>query len=240
MSDPKTMATAGLAIVFVALALLEIWRPMRHAARARWPINLGLGLASMLLVRMLSMAGPMAAALWAQSQGVGLFNLVDVPGWLVILATIITMDFAIYWQHRAMHMVQWGWALHRLHHADTGFDVTTGVRFNPGEALVSMLYKAAIVLMLGASPAAVIMFEAYLALFSLFEHANLRLPAPLDAMLRRFWVTPAVHAIHHSAHGQDHNHNYGFAIGVWDHLFGTYLAQAAGPKIGLPTRVAPD
>ncbi|MEQ1725419.1 MAG: sterol desaturase family protein [Sphingopyxis sp.] len=240
MNDPKTLASVALATAFIAIALAELWRPMRAATRARWPLNLALGLASMLLVRMLSIAGPLSAALWAQAHGVGLLNAVALPNWLAIPLAIITLDFAIYWQHRAMHIIPWGWALHRLHHADTGFDVTTGVRFNPAEALVSMLYKAVLVMLLGASPLIVIVFEAYLALFSLFEHANLRLPATFDTMLRRFWVTPAVHSIHHSAHGQDHNHNYGFAIGAWDHLFGTYLPSATGANIGLPTRVAAD
>lgn len=240
MNDPKTLASAVLAACFVALALLEHWRPVRAATRSRWPLNLGLGLASMLLVRLASVAGPLGAALWAQAHGVGLFNAVALPNWLVIPLAIIALDFAIYWQHRALHVMPWGWALHRLHHADAGFDVTTGVRFNPAEALVSMLYKSLVVLLLGANPLTVIVFEGYLALFSLFEHANLRLPAKLDSALRSFWVTPAVHAIHHSAHGQDHNHNYGFAIGLWDHLFGTYLAQAAGPNIGLPHRGPSD
>lgn len=234
MNDPKIMATVALAGVFIALALLEVWRPVRTAARGRWPLNLGLGLASMLLVRLMGMAGPLAAALWAQTNSFGLLNQIAAPIWLAIPATIIIMDFAIYWQHRAMHIIPWGWALHRLHHADTGFDVTTGVRFNPGEALVSMVYKSAIAAVLGASPLIIIAFETYLALFSLFEHANLRLPTRLDTTLRRFWVTPAVHSIHHSAHGQDHNHNYGFAIGLWDHAFGTYLGSASGPNIGLP------
>ncbi|MEQ1687213.1 MAG: sterol desaturase family protein [Sphingopyxis sp.] len=240
MNDPKIMATAALASVFIVLALLEIWQPMRIAARSRWPLNLALGLASMLLVRLASIAGPLSAALWAEGHGVGLLNQFTCPAWLAIPLAIIAMDFAIYWQHRAMHAVPWGWVLHRLHHADAGFDVTTGVRFNPLEALVSMLYKAAIAALLGASPLTVITFEAYLALFSLFEHANLRLPAKLDAVLRPIWVTPAVHAIHHSSHGQDHNHNYGFAIAVWDHLFRTYLSAATGPNIGLPHRGQSD
>lgn len=234
MNDPKIMATTALAAIFIVLALLETWRPVRAAARGRWPVNLGLGALSLLIGRLSGIFGPLAAAWWAQAHGIGLFNMVHTPQYISIPAIIIFMDFAIYWQHRAFHIFGWGWALHRLHHADTGFDVTTGVRFNPGEALLSMLYKATIVAMLGVNPLMVIAFETYLALFSLFEHANLRLPARLDTALRRFWVTPSVHSIHHSAHGQDHNHNFGFAIGLWDHAFGTYQSGASGPNIGLP------
>lgn len=229
-----------LILLFAALALAEVWRPARAAQRRRWPINLTFGLANAGLVRLLSAAAPVTAALWAQGNGVGLFNAVVMPLWVEVMLVIVAMDFAIYWQHRALHVLPWGWALHRLHHADTDFDVTTGVRFHPGEALLSMLYKAALIILLGASPVAALAFEAYLAIGSMIEHANIRLPTRVDAALRRIWVTPDVHRIHHSAHGEDHNHNYGFAIGLWDRWFGTYRVAPSGPKIGLPQAAGAD
>ena len=237
---PTWAVPAGLAALFVLLALVEIWRPARGAQRGRWPLNLGLGLANAVGVRLLAVAAPVAAAGWAQGSDVGLFNVVGLPLWAEIILVIVAMDFAIYWQHRAMHVLPWGWALHRLHHADADFDVTTGVRFHPGEALLSMLYKAALVVLLGASPVAALAFEAYLAVGSMIEHANIRLPARADAALRRIWVTPDVHRVHHSAHGEDHNHNFGFAIGLWDRWFGTYRATPSGPKIGLPQAAGAD
>lgn len=223
-----------LASLFVALALAEVWRPMRAAQRGRWPVNIALGLGNVLLVRLLAVAAPAAAALRAEAQGIGLFTILGPPLWLEIILAIIALDFAIYWQHRAMHVLPWGWALHRLHHADADFDVTTGIRFHPGEAFVSMLYKGALVILLGASLPAVLAFEAWLAVGSLIEHSNIRLPARFDAAIRRVWITPAVHSIHHSAHGQDHNHNFGFAIGLWDRWFGTWQDAPSGPNIGLP------
>ncbi len=220
--------------VFAALALLELWRPAHAASRQRWWPNLALGIGNSVLLRLLAIAGPLAAAHWAATQGLGLFAVLQFGGWLAIVVSIILLDMALYWQHRAMHRFAWGWALHRLHHADTAFDVSTGVRFNPAEALVSMLYKSAIVIALGLPAAAVLAFEAWIAVFSLFEHSNIALPRRIDGRLQRVWVTPAMHRVHHSAHGEDHNHNYGFAIGLWDHLFGTYQRAATGPKIGLP------
>ncbi len=229
-----------LIALFGLLALAEVWRPMRTARRGRWPVNIALGLANVALVRLLAVAAPAAAALWAEAQGYGLFNALpsllglSVPLWLEMILAVIVLDFAIYWQHRAFHALPWGWVLHRLHHADRDFDVTTGIRFHPGEALVSMLYKGALVILLGVSLPAVLLFEAWLAAGSLIEHSNIRLPARLDAALRRFWVTPSAHSIHHSAHSQDHNHNFGFAIGLWDRWFGTWRDAPIGPNIGLP------
>ncbi|MEY4270078.1 MAG: hypothetical protein RLZZ58_1294 [Pseudomonadota bacterium] len=229
-----TPALFILPALFAALALAEAWVPARAAARGRWPVNLALGAANLLLVRTLALAGPVAAAAWAAGHRWGVLNQLALPGWAEALLTVILLDLAIYGQHRALHRMPWGWALHRLHHADGDFDVTTGVRFHPGEALVSMLYKSACIVALGAPLAAVMLFELYLAAGSLCEHANVRVPPRLDRALRRVWVTPAMHRIHHSAHGQDHNHNYGFAIALWDHLFATYREVASGPNIGLP------
>ena len=218
------------------VALAEVVRPDRPAERRRWLVNFGLGLLNAVLVRLTSGAAPAGVAVMAGAANYGLLRQVDLQLPIVIIIAIIVMDFAIYWQHRLLHSVRWGWALHRLHHADGAMDVSTAVRFNPAEALVSMLYKSALTLFLGLPLVAVLAFEAWLAVGSVIEHANLRLPPRVDAALRRVWVTPAMHRVHHSAHGQDHNHNYGFALSIWDHLFGTHLAQPSGQQIGLPLR----
>lgn len=219
---------------FAALAVAEAVRPDRPARRNRWPVNLGLGIVNLLLVRILAIAAPAGAAIWASAHGIGLFRQIDLSEWLVVAVAVIILDLALYWQHRALHRFGWGWAIHRLHHADAALDVSTAVRFNPVEALVSMLYKSLVVIVLGLPVAAIFAFEAWIALGSLFEHSNLRLPAAFDRSLRRFWVTPAMHRVHHSAHGDDHNHNFGFAIAIWDRLFATYRAEESGPIIGLP------
>lgn len=232
------VAPAIILAVFGVLMALELWRPVGDAPRSRWPVNLGLALVNLLLTRLLSIAGPIAAAAWAEVHGVGLFHWLSLDSALAIPLGIILLDGAIYWQHRAMHVFAWGWALHRLHHADGAMDVSTGVRFHPGEALLSMLYKALLALLLGLPVAVIALFELWIAVFSLFEHSNFRLPDRADRLIRAVWVTPAMHRIHHSAHGEDHNHNYGFAIGLWDHLFATYRAMPSGPNIGLPLRPA--
>ncbi len=223
-----------IAAMLVLVALAEVARPDRAAARGRWAVNFGLGLVNALLVRLASVAAPAGVAVLADTFNYGLLRQVDLPLPLVIIIAIIAMDFAIYWQHRLFHATRWGWFLHRLHHADRAMDVSTAVRFNPAEALVSMLYKSALTLFLGLPLVAVLAFEVWLAVGSIIEHANLRLPARADASIRRVWVTPAMHRVHHSAHGDDHNHNYGFALSIWDHLFGTHRMAPSGQQIGLP------
>jgi sterol desaturase/sphingolipid hydroxylase (fatty acid hydroxylase superfamily) len=219
---------------FLLIAALELISPARRPKRGRWPLNIGLGALNLGLVRLASIAGPFALASLAAQQGFGLFNQFALPGALTTILVIILMDFAIYWQHRASHRFGWFWALHKLHHADRDFDITTGLRFHPGEALLSMLYKGAVGALLGAPPEAMLAFEVYIAVGSMIEHGNIALPPRLERVLRTFWVTPAMHTIHHSAIGDDHNHNYSFALSFWDRLFGTYLAHSDSKAIGLP------
>jgi sterol desaturase/sphingolipid hydroxylase (fatty acid hydroxylase superfamily) len=227
----------SLAIIlttFVLIAALELISPARAAVRKRWPLNIGLGALNLLLVRLASVAGPFAFASLAAQQDFGLLNQITLPPAVATIIVIVLMDFAIYWQHRASHRFGWFWALHKLHHADADFDITTGLRFHPGEALLSMLYKGAVGALLGAPPEAMLAFEVYIAVGSMIEHGNIALPPRLERIIRRFWVTPAMHSVHHSASGDDHNHNFSFALSLWDRLFGTYRAHSNGHKIGLP------
>jgi sterol desaturase/sphingolipid hydroxylase (fatty acid hydroxylase superfamily) len=220
--------------VAAVLIVAELLFPARPAQRQRWPLNIGLGALTLLIGRLASAVGALSAAIWAQQSGVGLFNF--LPGFDAgkVVLTVILMDMAVYWQHRAFHRFGWMWRWHKLHHADTAMDISTGVRFHPGEILISVGWKSAAVIALGAPPEAVPIFEAWLMLGSLIEHSNVRLPQRLDRIARTIWVTPAMHAVHHSAHDRDAEHNFGFAIGLWDHLFGSYRAVSSGPTIGLP------
>ncbi len=154
----------------------------------------------------------------------GLFGL---PGWIEFLIAIIVLDLAIYLQHVLFHAAPLLWRLHRMHHQDLDFDVTTGARFHPIEILLSMGIKLMVIAALGPSAAAVLVFEALLNGMAMFNHANAKLPLGLDAILRMFVVTPDMHRVHHSVLPNETNSNFGFNLSVWDRLFGTYRAQPA-------------
>ena len=147
---------------------------------------------------------------------------IALPEFAIFLISLILLDLAIYIQHVIFHKVPLLWRLHRVHHADTGFDVTTGVRFHPGEIIFSMFYKLILVLLLGPSAAAVLIFEVLLSSSSLFTHANARMPRNMDSLLRWFIVTPDMHRIHHSDQTDEALTNFGFNLSLWDRLFGTY------------------
>jgi len=163
----------------------------------------------------------------------GLFNLVEVHPAVALLASIIVLDAAIYLQHVMFHAVPLLWRLHRVHHADLDFDVTTGARFHPVEILLSMLIKFAVIVLLGPPLAAVVIFEVLLNAMAMFNHSNVRMPLVLDGLLRRAIVTPDMHRVHHSHLADETNSNFGFNLSVWDHIFGTYRAQPAAGHTGM-------
>jgi sterol desaturase/sphingolipid hydroxylase (fatty acid hydroxylase superfamily) len=223
---------AAFAGIFAVMALLELALPRRVPGQgkgARWFTNLTIAGIDSLVVRAMAMlAAPVAAvaaAAWAQTQGWGVLNWLDWPGWFKIVMAMIALDLAIYGQHVASHKIPLIWRLHKVHHTDVDFDVTTALRFHPVEIALSMLWKICVVLALGASPWAVVLFEVTLNGCAMFNHANLALPLWLDRVVRLFIVTPDMHRVHHSIHRSEHDSNYGFNLSIWDRLFRTYTAQ---------------
>ena len=178
----------------------------------------------------LSDGGRGAFATLAAERGWGLLNTFAVPYWAALVLAVVALDFAIYLQHVMFHAVPALWRLHRVHHADPDFDITTGARFHPIEIVLSMLIKLAVIAVLGAPAAAVLIFEVLLNGTAIFNHANLRLPPGVDRILRRFVVTPDMHRIHHSMEVVEANTNFGFNLPWWDRLFGTYRAATHLPQ----------
>lgn len=226
----RTAIVAAVALVLLTAELLWAARPAVRGAR--WRLNLGLGLLNLLLGFSLSAIAALAAAGWAEANGVGLLHWIDAPAWLAIPIAIGLLDMAVYWQHRILHAHPLLWALHRTHHRDEAMDLTTGVRFHPGEMIVSGLWKAMVVITLGASPIAVLVFETILTSASLWEHANVRLSDRIDRRLRNLLVTPAMHLIHHGRDGDDMRTNFGFSTSLWDRLFGSYREHATSTRLG--------
>jgi len=135
----------------------------------------------------------------------------------------------IYLQHVMVHAIPVLWRLHRVHHADLDYDVTTGARFHPIEILLSMVIKIGTIMVLGPPLVAVVIFEVILNATAMFNHSNVRLPLGLDSVLRWFLVTPDMHRVHHSVEDDETNSNFGFSLPWWDRLFGTYRDQ---PRAG--------
>lgn len=236
-SQPETIRTAVFLGIFAAMAAWETVAPLRRSALPRlirWSNNLALLLTGNLLLRLILPLGAAGFAALAQARGWGLLGLVQWPGWLELVLAFIVLDLAIYTQHRLFHAVPLLWRLHRVHHADTAFDVTTALRFHPLEIALSMAIKLAVIALIGASPSAVLLFEIVLNGAAMFNHGNVTLPPWIERPLRRVIVTPDMHRIHHSTLMEEANSNYGFNLSCWDRLFASYTAAPSRPQESMP------
>lgn len=214
--------------IFIVMALWELAAPRRELKTSkpvRWLSNLGIVAINTFLVRFLFPTAAVGMAFVAKEGGWGFFNNVEISQWFAIAISVIFLDSVIYFQHVLFHGVPALWRLHRVHHTDLDYDVTTGARFHPIEIILSMLIKLAVVIAIGAPPVAVLLFEIILNGTAMFNHSNVRLPIAIDQVLRGIIVTPDMHRVHHSVEDHEANSNFGFALSVWDHAFGTYLAQ---------------
>ena len=228
-----------LGFFFGILALIALWevlaprRPLAVPKASRWANNLGLVFLNTLLLRLLFPAAVVGTAAFAAQHGWGMLNYFDAPFWIAVAVSVVAMDFAIYLQHVMLHAVPALWRLHRVHHADLDYDVTTGARFHPIEIILSMLIKLATVAVLGPPVVAVVIFEVLLNATAMFNHGNLRLPSQLDRVLRWLVVTPDMHRVHHSVEDDEANSNFGFSLPWWDRLLGTYKDQPRGGHEGM-------
>lgn len=231
---------AGLLALFSALEFVipakERVKPRLH----RWGTNLGLLVSSSVLVRILLPLAATAFAFDMQARGFGLFNWLNLPVWLEVVLAIVLLDFAVWFQHVIMHFTPPLWAFHKVHHVEEDLDASTGIRFHPGEMLFSFGFKLVAIGLIGAPALAVFLFEVILNAASLFEHASIRIPTPIDSALRKVIVTPDMHRVHHSVYEDETNSNFGFCLSAWDRLFKTYRAQPrdghADMKLGLNER----
>lgn len=218
--------------IFIVMAIWELLAPRRAltvSKTVRWLNNLGLVFFNSLVIRLLFTAAAVGVAVFAQQNAWGIFNLYQVPFWITLIISVVAMDFVIYLQHVMVHAVPALWRLHRVHHADLDYDLTTGARFHTLEIILSMLIKFATIIVLGPPVVAVVIFEVLLNATAMFNHANVRLPLKLDRWLRWIVVTPDMHRVHHSVEADEANSNFGFNLPWWDRLFGTYRDQ---PRAG--------
>lgn len=236
LSNEPFVRLAAFGSVFTLMAIWEVLAPRRNQViprATRWPSNIGVVILDTAIVRILFPTTAVGLALLAEAQGFGLFNAWKVPYALSVVASVAILDFVIYLQHVLFHAVPSLWRLHRMHHADLEFDLTTGARFHPIEIMLSMLIKLAVIAALGAPAVAVLIFEVLLNATAMFNHSNVRLPARVDRLLRWFVVTPDMHRVHHSVVVRETNSNFGFNLPWWDRLFGTYRAQPAAGHVDM-------
>jgi sterol desaturase/sphingolipid hydroxylase (fatty acid hydroxylase superfamily) len=228
-------------VLFGAMAVWEMAAPRRMLATGkagRWFSNLVIVFINTILVRVIFPVMPVALAVVAGARGWGLLNRIDAPQWLEFIIALLLLDLAVYLQHVMYHVLPPLWRLHLVHHADLDIDVTTGLRFHPVEAIISLMVRLSVVSVIGPDPLAVAVYEIALNGMVMFNHGNVRIPAGADGILRYLAVTPDMHRVHHSAAIRETNSNFGFILSWWDRIFGTYREQPAAGHDGMTIGLA--
>ena len=234
--NESLVRAAAFVLSLGILTILEFIIPKRPSERgklSRWSGNVANSFLNTFVLRILLPIVPALTAVRAAESGIGLFNYYPLPRVFVIIASILLLDLVIYFQHRLFHRFDLLWRLHRMHHTDRFLDASTALRFHVLEIALSLLIKVGAILLLGAPPEAVILFEIILNSAAMFNHANLFLTGRFDRVLRRVLVTPDMHFVHHSRKREEMNSNYGFSLSWWDLLFRTYTESPAGGNPGM-------
>lgn len=227
--------------IFAAMAAFELFLPRRELTLGRgrrWLTNLAIVATDTAVLRIVFPMAAVGIALWASEGGYGLFAMAGMPVWIAAVLGFVILDFAVWAEHWASHKIPLLWRIHKMHHADRDIDVTTALRFHPLEILISMAWKAAVVVAFGIPVLAVLVFEVVLNGAAMFNHANVRLPGWLDRGLRLLIVTPDMHRVHHSVIRSETDSNYGFNLSIWDRLFRTYVDQPREGHMGMTIGLA--
>jgi sterol desaturase/sphingolipid hydroxylase (fatty acid hydroxylase superfamily) len=230
MNSEATVRLTVFISIFAVMAIWEFLQPARTTLLSRsirWRSNVAIVVIGALMSRIVLPGALVGVALWSESINLGLFYTLSLPLWVTITISVLLLDIVIYWQHRWFHRIPLLWRLHKVHHADSHVDTTTGLRFHPIEIVLSLFIKALVVAVLGVPAIAVVIFEVALNGFAIFNHANIRLPRKLDDVVGKVLVTQRLHRIHHSQRWQESNSNFGFSVTWWDKLFGSYTHEAS-------------
>jgi len=221
----RLIASLGIFFIMICWEYFSPRRAQQISRKQRWPVNLGLAVFNMTVMRLTVGGVAYLSAVAAAKNSWGLLNLFAAPEWLSIIFTLLFLDFAIYCQHIVSHKWSPLWHLHQVHHTDLEFDATTAVRFHPLEIMISMMFKVLCIYLIGAAPWAVIAFEIILNGAATFNHSNVNIPPDIDNKLRWLIITPDMHRIHHSSLPAETDSNYGFSISCWDRLCKTYIEE---------------
>jgi exosortase len=215
--------------------LLEQVRPFQRRSvtlARRWATNIGLLLIASAII---SFAMPGGIHAYAQAAPLGPLARAGMPMAIQMVLTFLFVDLWRYWEHRLLHRVPFLWRVHLVHHSDTQVDVTTTERHHPFESVLSTATMMALMLYCGLPAAGVGLYIVVATVVALWSHANLHSPERVDRLLRWVFVTPRVHAVHHSSVAAETDSNYGTVLTAWDRLFGSYIdpVRARIPHFGL-------
>ncbi|WP_257667669.1 sterol desaturase family protein [Parapedobacter tibetensis] len=216
--------TPILVVAFIVLFLLESRFQLRKRVQGRWKrvfINFMVSIPAFLLLRLLLIPAMVWLAIENQSWQIGLNYLLDAPAIVSMLITFLLLDYSNYLWHILLHKLPILWRFHLVHHCDLDLDITTAFRFHFGEMIGSVIFRGAAIVLIGASPLMVLIYEIVFEAATQFHHSNIKIPFRLEKALNFLIVTPRMHGIHHSVFKKETDSNYSIIFSFWDRIHRT-------------------
>jgi sterol desaturase/sphingolipid hydroxylase (fatty acid hydroxylase superfamily) len=234
-----------IAIVFGSMLIVERLRPLRRSVEPklrRVMRNLTTGGIALAVTTVLQIPVLIPLSRWAAAHHVGLLNLVPLPSFANVALAVLLLDYTLWIWHWATHRVAFLWRFHLVHHVDLDLDSSTALRFHFGEQALSVIYRAAQIVVIGVSPLALWTWQLLLFASILFHHANIELPIAWERRLVRLIVTPRMHGIHHSDQFGETDSNWSSLLSWWDYLHGTAVLSVpqSNVVIGVPAYQNPS
>lgn len=224
----KLVVFLGGLLLFLGLESLWPARPWRMSRWHRLGFHAAIAVTNTLVLRLVVYVPLLLWAVHVEEEGYGVARWLGIEGWLEIVAAVLVIDAFDYLWHRANHRVNWLWRFHKAHHADSGMDLSTALRFHPGELLLSGVAKAIWIGVWGPTVVAWFLFEALVSFCAQFHHSNIDFPDRIERVLSWFIVTSRFHAAHHAVDRAFGDRNFSTIFSVWDRLFGSYARPADG------------
>ncbi|GAC1438099.1 MAG: sterol desaturase family protein [Thermoanaerobaculia bacterium] len=239
---PSSQAIVSTAVIgggYLLMLLAESLRPLRsrvepkirHVVR-----NFTTGGVSRAVLTLLQAPLLVPVARWTAEHRFGVLNAGAFGKPLRMILGLILMDYTLWWWHRANHQVPFLWRFHLPHHVDLDLDASTALRFHFGELSLSVLYRAAQIVIIGINTYEVWVWQTIVFASILFHHSNARLPMAIERVLVRVIVTPRMHGIHHSDRKNEADSNWANLLSWWDYLHRTVRLDVAQDEltIGVP------
>ena len=232
---------SGILLFWMAEGLVPL---VRFTYRRYRHLGINLVFTATTLVINLSLAFLVVmAADFVTAREFGIWYWIDAPLWVDVIIGVLVLDLIGAWLvHIVEHKVKWMWKFHLIHHTDTTVDVTTALRHHPGESIFRVVFTVAAIFVAGAPIAVVVIYQTASALFSQFNHANIKLPSRLDWIISFVVVTPDMHKVHHHYKQPLTDTNYGNIFSLWDRIFGTFAFVDNPSKLtyGIDTHMAEE
>ena len=234
-----TIGSPVLIVVFAMFFFVEGRRQLRKRVQPRWHrifINFIVSLPAFTLLRLLLIPAMVWLALQNESWHFGLNYIYDLPSWAEAIIAFVLLDYTNYLWHILNHRVPLLWRFHLVHHTDVDLDVTTAIRFHFGEIIGSVFFRGAAVVLVGASPLLVLIYEIVFEACTQFHHSNMKLPLKVERALNKLIVTPRMHGIHHSVVHSETDSNYSVIFSLWDRIHRTIKLHIPQQQvvIGIP------